>query len=183
VGGRRDGGRVAPRRGDSRSAPGWPYALAALAGSAVVLLTLFVGSQSFYRVRSFSGGATLARQLAQSGTANDIYLFGTVLDGTFAGRMAAPLWTLEGRNSAVIASPNIDLTPLAAALDGWRDDGRSVWLLTDRDAELPDIPGYVPAYVDEASIVTRALAPRPSLPASWSPVSLAIAVYELLPDE
>jgi hypothetical protein len=154
----------------------------AVTAGALLVLAGLASAAAPLTVRELSGGAVIAERLARHGGPRDVWLFGSVLDGAQPGRLAAALWTLEGRPTAVIGSPEPEPAALAAALDAWRGQGRRVVFVTDPAHPPPAVPGYEAAFLGEESLVTQALATSPELPPRFAPLALQFQIYELLPE-
>jgi len=157
-------------------------ALGAGLGALLVLAGLRHASSPLRSWRDFSGGKVIVELLAAYGGARDVFLFPSTLDDSTAGRIAAPLWALEDKQAAVLASPGLDTAAVTAAIDLWLREGRRVMFVTDDPARVPDLAAIDARFVGEESLVTRALAPVPELPARSAAVEMRFVVYELVAD-
>jgi len=133
------------------------------------------------RGRDFAGGPAVAERLAAYGGARDVWLFASTLDGTHAGRMAAALWGLYRRPTAVVGSPSPEPADVVAAIAAWRSQGRRVFYIDDGSRPPPEWPGWTMAELGRESIVTYALAPAPELPPRLAPLPLDFRVLEVSP--
>jgi hypothetical protein len=131
--------------------------------------------------RDFAGGAAMAQRLAAYGDPRDVLLFASTLDGTHSGQLAAAVWTLEDRPTAVLGPPEPDGAAVAAAVDAWGAQGRRVYYIDDGRKPAPEFPGYVASEVGTESLVTQVLAPSPELPPRFAPLALDFRVMVLEP--
>jgi hypothetical protein len=154
-------------------------------GGALVLagVALVAAGEPLRGWREFTGGEVLARRVVRHTGERDVLVFPNTLGGADPGRMAASIWALTGRPTAVLA-PGRDPALIGEAVDAWRAAGRKVFYVTDT-AHPPEAlpPGYRSDLVAEEAIVTPAVAPRPVLPPDSQHVDLQLQVYELAPSE
>ncbi len=130
--------------------------------------------------QAFAGGETLAERLAAYGSARDVMLFPSTLNDEEAGRMAAPVWNLTGRPSAVLARPYAEAPQLASLFAEWSAEGRSVYFVSG-GSDPPEVPGYAFYEVGREGLVTYVPAPVQELPPTWAAKELSLAVYEYSP--
>ncbi len=182
-----DGLRVAWRREDQGGRVGRAPTLAGAAllggAGALVVAGLILAAAPFAgaKGRDFAGGAAITRRLAAYGGPRDVLLFASTLDGDHAGRLAAAVWALEDRPTAVVGSPEPDGAAIAAAVDAWRAQGRRVFTIDDGDGTAAELPGYTAIEAGRESLVTQVLAPSPELPPRLAPLALDFRVSELEP--
>jgi hypothetical protein len=167
--------------GAERSRRRWVDAavLAGLALASAGLLT--AGADSVGPLREFAGGEGLARRVARHVGPDDVLLFPATLQGADPGRMAAAIWSLTGRHTAVVGAPDRDPAAVAQAVAAWRAAGRQVYYVTDTAHPPPELPGYGLDFLVEESAVTYALAPLPGLPPGTSPIDLQLQVFTVTP--
>lgn len=185
------------RAGSSATAPGCsPEELIGVAPATGCGALLLVGAFGLFwfglaaasehvsseNARDFAGGAAMAQRLAAYGEPRDVLLFASTLDGTHSGRLAAAVWTLEDRPTAVIGPPEPEGAAVAAAVDAWRAQGRRVFYVDDGHKPAIEIPGYSASEVGTESLVTQVLAPSPELPPRFAPLALDFRVMALEPD-
>lgn len=162
----------------SRGPAAAPVAWAAAAGAALVVVAQLQAASPFAGAAAadFGGGPRLARQVAEHAGSRDVVVFASTLGGMYAGRLAPAVWVLEDRDVVVIGNPTPDAAQLAAAIDAWRAAGRGVLWIDDGRAGGPDLPGLALTEVGQASIVTRAPAPIPELPARMAPLPIDLRI-------
>jgi hypothetical protein len=168
---------IAERPGDRRRA------VLVAAGLLLVLAGQWWAAAPLATGRDLSGGPAVAARIAAHTEPGAVLLFPSTLGGDTAGNMAGALWTLEGRETAVIGAPGADPERLLAAIEAWRAAGRSVYLVTDRRDPGTAPTGYELLLVGEESWVTTAPAPMPDLPPERVPVDFAVHVFAIAPTE
>jgi hypothetical protein len=164
-----------------RRLPTWLWKAALAAGALLVLAGLTSASAPLLGARDFSGGEVLARRLAEHGEPSDVLLFASTLDGNNAGRLAAPTWTLTGKPTAVLASPDLEPSAISGTIGAWRSEGREVYFVSDDRDSLPAIPGYTLVEIGEEALVSYVIAPDPALPPRWTHKELLMRVFEIRP--
>lgn len=171
--------------GPSAEGPRWRTARFWLAAAGTLLVAFnLAGAAAPFRGaagRDFGGGPAMARRLAAYGGEADVWVFASTLAGDSSGRMAAALWNLEERSSAVLASPEPDPSALAEAVAAWRGAGRRVFYVDNGRGQSPEWPGLRLEELGREAIVTSSLAPAPALPPRMAPLPLDFRVQELVP--
>lgn len=165
-----------PRPARRPAAPVRPWLAAAGIALVAVAQLQAAGPFSAAAAADFGGGPRLARSIAEHADPDDVVVFASTLGGLYAGRVAAAVWILEGRDTVVVGDPAIRGASLAAAFDAWRAAGRGVLWVDDGRAEAPAVPGYGWSEVGQASIVSRAPAPVPALPARMAPLPVDLRI-------
>jgi hypothetical protein len=140
-------------------------ALASGALIALALAALWVKSAPLRTLREFEGGRVIIDSLARRIPDDALVLFPSPLTGSRAGRLAAPLWTVHGRTTAVLDSSSPSSTELAAALDAWTDSGGGpVYFVGDDLGEWPLEEHWEATLVEREQWVAPIPAQSPELP-------------------
>lgn len=127
--------------------------------------------------RDLAGARLLMERFTAYGGDDDLLIFPSSLTDEDAGRLAAAVWALDGRDVAVVGSPEPDAEVLAAAVHEALATGRRIFWIGA--APPPPLAGIDARSAGEESVITEVLAPDPVLPPRMIQYELSAAVHEL----
>jgi len=155
--------------------------------SAIVLLGIagagmLARSAPLEPARDLAGARIIVERLARYGDERDVLLFPSALGAGSAGRLAAAVFALEGRQAVVLGPRSVRDETVVRLVEAWRAADRRVFQIADNGQPNTPIAGLARERVGEETVVTEVLAPVGSLPPHFENIAFEVEVFELVPD-